>query len=125
MAAVSYGAALRWVNKEFGGYVSEAEANVVTGAVAAQAAPNDPDALALVFVNFGAFDAFLSLIQNPPASFGIRLAAAGGSTTMTIRDDFTLVAREWFVNSPGGASSVYRLRLRFQGVTPQGAGAGG
>lgn len=126
MDAPQYGAALRWLIKEFGGYVSEKETEVATAAGAAQAVPNDADALALVFVNFGAFDIFLTLKANPTASSGIRLVANGGTATLTVRDDFTLPSREWFATSPGGASSLYSLRLRFQGEpTLQQVGKGG
>jgi hypothetical protein len=72
---------------------------------------NDPNAGALTFINTGANDIFLKLRQDLAATNGIRLAANGGSVSLTMRDDFTLPTREWFAASPAGASSLYILRL--------------
>lgn len=106
------GVALDWLKKEYGATILEVESNPATGAGSVEVLKNDPDAVAVTFINFGAFDIFLSLAQNSPANSGIRIAANGGSTSLSLRDDFTLPSRSWFAVSPGGASSLYILRLR-------------
>jgi hypothetical protein len=106
------GAALDWVSKEYDGLIQETESTAATAAASALMLKNDPDALAVTFVNFGGFDIFLALAQNAPANSGIRLTANGGSASLNVRDDGTLPAREWYAASPGGASSLYALRLR-------------
>lgn len=107
------GANLDWLKKQYGVLVwNDADSTVATAAAVAPAAANDPDAMTLVFVNFGAFDIFLTLAQNPVASSGIRLIANGGTVSFNVRDDFTLPARQWFASSPGGASSLYVIRGR-------------
>lgn len=106
------GAALNWLRTQYGYNVLEVEATIATGVASVEALQNDPDALALTFVNFGAFDIFLSLRQNAPANAGIRITANGGSASFNLRDDFTLATRSWYAISPGGVSSVYTLRLR-------------
>lgn len=106
------GAAAQWLEKEFGGSFQEAESEVVTAAAAVSAVGNDPDAVALLFVNFGATDIYVTLKGNPAGNAGIKLVANGGSVAFALRDDFTLPSREWFARSPGGAGSLYVLRLR-------------
>jgi len=105
------GAALNWLKREYGSTILEIENTSATAAAAAEVLKNDPDALAVVFVNFGAFAVFLTLAQNAPAGSGIPVQP-GGSVSMIVRDDLTLPARAWFASSPGGASSLYTLRLR-------------
>jgi len=108
------GQATEILKREYGGLIQEREAEFVTGAGFQQALQNDPDAVAVTFVNFGAFDIFLALRQTAPASSGVRLVPNGGSVSLTLRDDLTLPAHEWFAASPGGASSLYSLRLRVE-----------
>lgn len=112
------GAALDLIVKEFGGAVSEQETTQATGAAFAEAVKNDANAVALTFINFGAFTIFLSLRPDQAASTGIILTPNGGTVSLNLRDDFTLAARAWFASSPGGASSLYSLRL----VMPFGIG---
>jgi hypothetical protein len=106
------GAALQFLEITYGGPVSEAQSAPVTGAALASVLVNDPDALQLIFINTGAFPVFLHLRQDDPPTQGIQLGANGGGTTMNVREDGTLPCREWFANSPGGASSLYILRIR-------------
>lgn len=106
------GAALDWLKKEYGYNILETESTPVTSAVPVEVIQNDPDAVSVTFINFGGQDIFLSLRQNAPASSGIRIVANGGSFSLNLRDDLTLPARSWYATSPGGASSLYILRLR-------------
>jgi len=106
------GAALDFIKAQLGGFIQEVEATTATAAASALVLKNDPDAVAVTFVNFGAFDIFLALAQNAPANSGIRLTANGGSVSLAVRDDATLPTREWYAASPGGVSSLYSLRLR-------------
>lgn len=106
------GAALQFLELTYGGPVSEAQFTPVTGAALVTVVPNDPDALQLIWINTGAFAVFLHLRQDDAPTAGIQLGPNGGGTSMNVRDDGTLPAREWFANSPGGASSLYVLRIR-------------
>ncbi len=106
------GAAQEAAQRELGGPTSEEETVVTTGATVVQLVGNDPDAVALVAINLGANTVLLGLNQLVSASRGVRLDAGGGAMTLTLRDDFTLPAREWFAISPAGASTVYVLRLK-------------
>lgn len=105
------GATLDLVVKEYGGAVQEQESIVATGAALAEVVKNDANAVALTFVNFGAFAVFLTLRQDLAAGSGIQLTPSGGFLNLILRDDLTLPGRSWFANSPGGASSLYVLRL--------------
>lgn len=106
------GAALDWLRKEYGGFLEEVETTVPTTAVPVAATVNDPDCLALVFVNFGAQNISLALAQNAPAGSGVTLTSAGGVVSLDVRDDLTLPSRAWFASSAGGASTLYVLKVR-------------
>lgn len=105
------GAARAWLQAQYGGAFQELETFPATGVSNASAIGNDPGAVFLLFTNIGAFDIFLKLRADIPATTGIRLGANGGGTSMTVKDDATLPTREWFAASPGGASQLYILRL--------------
>jgi hypothetical protein len=119
-----FGAAMRWLEKEFGGALQELETFPATAAAVATVVGNNPDAVLLLFINTGAFDIFLKLRQDIPAATGIRLGANGGGTSLSVREDGTLPTREWFASSPGGASSLYILRLQLFSADAQGQSGG-
>ena len=108
----AFGAAREFIAQQVGGPTSEAEANVATAAAAVSLCGNDPDAVALVFVNIGANNVFVALTQGVVGGNGIFLQANGGIASMNVINDYTLPTREWFAVSPSGASTVYVLRVR-------------
>jgi hypothetical protein len=106
------GAALRWLEEEFGGSISESESDPAVTAAAAVITSNDPDAVALIFMNLGVQDVFLGLSKNVSATAGLKLTAGGGSSGVSVRDDGTLPTREWYAVSPGGATQLHVIRIR-------------
>lgn len=106
------GAIYEFLAKEYGGALDPQLSFPSTGVVFASVVGNDPDAMALLFVNNGAQPIFLTLRQSAAASTGVFLAANGGFLSLTARDDFILPALEWFAASPAGASSLFVLRMR-------------
>jgi hypothetical protein len=112
------GAALRWLEEEFGGSISEAESTPATGAGSATFTGNDPDAVGLIVINLGANDVFIGLSSKVALNNGIKLTANGGACGFTVRDDGTLPTREWWAISPGGVSTLYALRIRLQSLIP-------
>jgi hypothetical protein len=109
---IQTGAVARWLAKEFGGRVTSAEDTKATGATPSKVTNNDPDAVALLFINLGAFDIYLSLSTQTSTTNGIFLGANGGSVSFKVRDDGELSSREWNAVSPGGASTLYINRTR-------------
>jgi hypothetical protein len=106
------GAALRWLEEEFGGTISEAETDPAVTATAATITSNDPDAVAILFINLGTTDIFIGLSKNVSATAGIKLSAGGGSAGFVVREDGTLPTREWYAVSPGGATTLHTIRIR-------------
>jgi hypothetical protein len=106
------GAASEWLEKYYGGSIQEQETTVNTVGQPVEAVKNDPDALAIVFVNFDQFDIFLTLAQNAPQGSGIILKANGGIAAFAVRDDLTLPTRAWYASSIAGGSQLYVLRMR-------------
>jgi hypothetical protein len=116
------GAARQTTQIDLGGPCTENESNVSVGTSLTTLANNNPDRVGLVFVNNGAADVLIGLTSAITSTIGIRLTANGGSASLTIRDDFTLCARQWSAISSAPGNSVYVLeiiRLR-QTQQPQG-----
>jgi hypothetical protein len=106
------GAAKEVLSVDVGGLVTEIDTNPATSAAAASIVGNDPDAIALNIINLGANNVFIALTPDVSSTKGILIGANGGILSLVLRDDFTLPSREWFGVSPGGASTLYVVRLR-------------
>lgn len=111
MDNLSFGAALEYLQKEFDGHFQELESLVATSTTAAQAVPNNPDRLGLLIVNVGGDNVTLGLKQGVTASNGVLLAANGGSMSLDVREDFTLVTREWFAIATANTPNLYVLQM--------------
>lgn len=103
------GAALQYTQKELGGPVIENETNPSISTSPVIIAVNSADRVGLVVVNLGAGNVFMSLSNIPSAGVGIFLAANGGSTSLTVRDDFTLPSRQWTAICPAGGPSILEV----------------
>lgn len=109
MAVRTTGAARWWTENQFGGPTRENETNPLIGTTATRVIGNNPDRVGLIIVNLGANDVYIALNNSVSTTNGIKLPAAGGNVTMTVRDDFTLPAREWDGIGNGGTSLLYVL----------------
>jgi hypothetical protein len=105
------GAARETTQIDLGGPCTENELNVTVGTTQTSLANQNPDRVGLVLVNNGAADVLIGLTSAISSTIGIRLTANGGSATLTIRDDFTLCARQWFGISGSPGNSVYVLEI--------------
>ena len=103
------------IESEYGGGFKSIESVVDTSATSIRAAMNDPNAVETVILNTGGEDIYVSPSTPAAAKSGIFLHANGGSVALTVRDDLTLAGHEWYAVSPGGASSLFVLRVvRYQ-----------
>lgn len=109
MTVRTTGAARWWTENQFGGPTRENETNPNIQTTATIVVKNNPDRVGLIIVNLGANDVYIALNNGVSSTNGIKLPASGGNVTMTVRDDFTLPAREWDGIGNGGASLVYVL----------------
>ena len=116
--ALIKGAALRFVEQQYGGPVQETEGAVTTDTAVVSVCGNDPERVNLTFVNLGAQQIAVGLSPDVSLTKGILLNAGGGLFNANVLDDATLPSREWFAVSPGGASVLYKLLLSRYSESP-------
>lgn len=91
------GALKRLVDKYFGMMTQAYSFDSATVNGIALAAPNNPDRLMLTMINLDDTDMYVSPDKAPTALHGIRLAANGGSVTISAKEDGELTGYEWNV----------------------------
>lgn len=111
MADIVKGAALQFTEDELGGPCVEQETFVNVSGVVSNLINGNGDRVGLIFINAGLNDVQIGFATSSGGILGIRLAAQGGSASMTVRDDFTLPTRNWQVTTTGGTSIVYVLEI--------------
>lgn len=104
------------LDEQFGGRTEQQENPEIVGTLANNAdeiiLKQDPRRVAFTLINLGAAAIFVRPMRAAATTAGIQIAA-GGSMSVTVRDDFHLAALEWHAISPGGvqAYSLYTVRL--------------
>ena len=111
-------AARFFIEKQYGGPTTEQESNIVVppGNVLIRAVANNAERVSLTFVNAGTGDFFIGF-GNQITLSSLRLQAQGGTINMELRDDATLVTREWFVQGPT-TGNLYVLEVIRSIYTP-------
>lgn len=105
------GAARLYLQKKFGGFFREQESTPSSAVAAASIVNAHPDRLGLLVVNLGVNVVTLGLTGAVTSSAGFDIAPNGGGVSFDVDEDFTLVTRQLFATSPGGASQMYVLEL--------------
>lgn len=101
------GGAARWFTENIlGGPSRSQDTNFVVATTSVVVAKNNPDRIGLVIQNIGSTDAFVGISSAILQALGIKLSALGTSMTLTVRDDFDLVTREWTAITQGAATSI-------------------
>lgn len=114
-----FGAARAYTEDQLGGPCDETESNPTVQLTAGVILQGNPDRVGLVFINLGANDVYIALNSAVSATNGIKVGASGGSATLNVRDDFTLVSRTWYGIASGGTSAIYILEeIRDQYTQP-------
>lgn len=111
MAPLTLPAPVIFLRDRFGGDFEESDAVTNVGVVAVQVVPNDPESVALTLVNTGSANIYVAPNNQVSASAGIILFP-GGSVSLTVRDDATLPAREWWALAAAAGQTLYSVRLR-------------
>ena len=112
-SAFQFAANLTWVQKELGWLVNEVESfpTVAQTPGVTQLLPQNGDRVGLFMMNGTADTIYVSINSGVSSIQGIALNPNGGSVTLKIRDDFTLITRAWWGVSYGGPGSLYILEL--------------
>ena len=110
---VSQGAALEWIEKEYGGKckISQSVVSVPT-LTPTLVTQNNADRVALVMVNLGTVDTFVTPnIGTVVAGNGVDLGANGGEVSVNVRDDMVLPIFEWRALTTSGTGTIYVLEV--------------
>ena len=112
-AGYTFGAALTWVQKEYGYLINEVESFPGSPSTPPTSpfVPNNGDRLALAVVNIGISNVYIGLSAGVSGGNGILLVANGGSFTIDVRRDMTLPSRAWWTVSSGTPNPLYVLEL--------------
>jgi hypothetical protein len=112
-------AALLFTEQELGGPCTEVESDVaVLQSTLTSICLGNGDRVGLVLMNVANNDAYISTNPLTTQPNGILISANGGAITLTVRDDFTLPARQWFAFAPAGLTQVHVLEIvRFKSNT--------
>lgn len=119
IGTVPYGAAQDFTNTQLGGLCDSVDYFVTAQVTTSLTIAARPDRVALVIINFGLNIVYVTFTFPTASNEGVLLNPNGGSLTMTVRDDYTLTAREFYLTSNGGPSPVYvvetyRVRKGFE-----------
>lgn len=107
IGSIPYGAAQDFTNTQLGGLCDSVDYFVQVQVTTSLAVLARPDRVALVIINFGLNIVYVTFSFPQFANEGIILNPNGGSLTMTVRDDFTLTGREFYLTANGGVTPVY------------------
>ena len=107
----SVSANLEWTEYHLGGEVLEIDSYIAVGTSAGLLLPNNPDRVGLVIVNNGTTTCYVSYLNAVGANIGIPIVGNGGALSFKLRDDFTLIARQWNAISPSGATNLTTFEL--------------
>lgn len=114
-----------FLRDRFGGDFEQADGTVSVATGGTQLTQNDPECVALTFVNNGTDTVWLTPNNSAAADVGLQLLP-GGSVSLTVRDDATLPTREWWGAANSSTQSVYYLKIRrYVTVSQAGAPGGG
>lgn len=108
---IATGAARQYTEDQLGGPCNEAESFPTATTAITTLVHGNGDRVGLIFMNLGANPVNVGLTSAAGPNNGILLSANGGVLGMSVRDDFTLPSREWFVLATGGNSQMYVLEL--------------
>jgi len=79
------------------------------GVAAVQVAVNNPDRVALNFINLSVNIIYISPFPGVAAAIGIRLDPNGGWRSLVWDEDFELVSHDWYAIAAGAGSAFYTL----------------
>ena len=73
--------------------------------------PNNPDRVGFEIVNNGTTTCYVSYNNAVSANIGIPIVGNGGALSFKLRDDFTLISRQWNAISPSGSTNLTTFEL--------------
>lgn len=107
----TYGGALDYSARVYGGLVQQTETFLTMNTTAAQIVANNADRMGLLIMNTGSVQVFISLSNSPSSTQGILLAGLGGFFSTSAFEDLTLPSRGWSGIVTSGTSTLYVLEI--------------
>lgn len=121
-------APLAYIAREFPGQYEEVDGLVTVGTSPALVVLSDPERMSIGFSNVGPNDVYMQPKSAVGNANGILLLSGGGSLTLTVRDDLTLVTMEWWAYSVAAGGKIFTTAIRrftaAGAVSPAGTGGG-
>lgn len=105
-------AAVAFLRDRYGGDFDSPDATVAVPTTGAQLIENDPERVAVTFINLGTDFVLIRPKGAASAGAGIQLNAGGGIASLNIRDDGMLTTFDWYAVSNTGSQNVYVLGVR-------------
>jgi len=113
------GAALEYTQKVLGGPTVETDKVVSVANTPIVAIDGNGDRVGLIFVNLGTSDIFINIDPAVSTTNGIDITANGGSATLSVVYDFTLVTRRWYaIAAAAGPFSLLVIEYSRFAFTP-------
>lgn len=81
------------------------------GVAAVRLLPNNPDRLAWILINLSVNPMYINLTDAVSAINGIYVPPNGGFVGMVWDEDFQMLAWEWWVITPAGASNLLVIEI--------------
>lgn len=117
LPAPSVGAAQSYIEGVYGGPTEEQDSGASVGTTATKLLGNDPERLAVTFINLGSEPVYLMYDDAVSTTRGIVLTTNGGGVSLNVRDDQTLPTREWWALTSTGSSDMVVISTRRYALT--------
>ncbi len=112
------GAALEYLEREYGGTMRDYEEVVLVSGATIQIVSGDADRVFLAMVNLGTVAVMVSPTQPVSAARGIRLGGGGGIIAFNVRDDGLMPVVQWHAMTTLANQPLYIVRVRRETLSP-------
>lgn len=108
----TYGAAIDFLAKRFGGYLRPVESTSSIGITAVRLINFDAERIAVTFVNLSSNTVYIGPQNDVSATKGIVIPPGGGAVAINVEEDGILPTVEWYAVATAAASAVYVLSVK-------------
>jgi hypothetical protein len=107
-----YGACVEYLRQTYGGDFSILEHTQTIGTAQVHLLGGDSERVSLTLVNLGATNIYIAPTVEVGVLRGLRLAANGGTVSMSLLIDSLLPAASWYAIGDGAGGTLYYIAVR-------------